>query len=289
MNVSKHFQTAWYGVFLHMAMPSATCSFWPLFANSCLLRKLLSLLELEKLLASTVCGYWAGQDTFWWAEYAEIWAQDWRDGRVWGKGDNEAEPVWPKQPGEKTSKAATQFLIRVSYCNITQPACFCLLVPVFAAGLTCLLALPSSHRDREIKVTQMERSRVIPEIPGEARLANTGCAGLRTHTTVVPARLLRLQPGFTFAHRCSSRYFGKKVWGAVFLKQHAQILTRCPRFHEDYAVVRPAPPGEWGCLSRAGLIPEEENRGRSLAVPWHSSPSPWPQPLLILKVVCAAS
>lgn len=41
----------------------------------------------------------------------------------------------------------------------------CLLVLVSAAGLTCLLPLPSTHRDRESKVTQMERSREIPEIP----------------------------------------------------------------------------------------------------------------------------
>ncbi|XP_077038794.1 protein cordon-bleu isoform X5 [Agelaius phoeniceus] len=50
----------------------------------------------------------------------------------------------------------------------------------------------------------------------------------------------------------------------MFLKQHTQIFTRCPRFHEDSAVVRPAPPGNWGCFFRAGLVPQVENPRRIL-------------------------
>lgn len=202
-----------------------------------LLRRKFSLLEPEKLLEFTQCGYWAGQDTFWWAEYAEIQAQDWRHGRVWGKGwlTIKQNLCDCHQGSQVKSQVRQQLSSSLEFLTVTSLSLF---APIFCVGCwPDLLSLPSSHRGRESKVTQMERSWETPELPGEARLPNAGRAGLRTHTAVVTAKLPRLQPGSAFTHRCSSRYSGKKEWGGIFLKKtHTQILTQLPRFHEDRAV-----------------------------------------------------
>lgn len=145
LNVSKYFQSSWDGVFLHMAMPSATCT------------RICQVLLAEE--AALTFG--SREAAYVYSMWLLSWARHFLMNTV-GRNMSSRLKGWkglrkevtikqnlclsPRQPGEMPGKAEARILIQVSYCNFTQPACSSLPVPVSAAGLTCLCHPPTVAR-----------------------------------------------------------------------------------------------------------------------------------------------